>query len=104
MKITLDNPSRKWQGARGVITEILKQAKISKESVAVICGPPVMYKFVIAELKKKKFKDEDIYLSLERRMYCGVGVCQHCAIGPYYVCKDGPVFSWAQLKSIPGAV
>jgi NAD(P)H-flavin reductase len=63
-----------------------------------------MYKPVIAELLKRGMKESDIYVSLERRMYCGVGVCQHCAIGPYYVCKDGPVFSWTQLKDIPGAI
>ena len=63
-----------------------------------------MYKFVVEELKDRGVADQDIYFSLERRMYCGVGVCQHCAIGPYYVCKDGPVFSWEQLKGIPGAI
>jgi len=63
-----------------------------------------MYKFVIQELQARGMADSDIYVSLERRMYCGVGVCQHCAIGSYYVCKDGPVFSWEQLKDIKGAV
>ena len=69
-----------------------------------MCGPPIMYKFVIQKLKEHGFKDEDIYLSLERRMYCGTGVCQHCAVGPYYVCKDGPVFRFDKIKNIPGAI
>jgi NAD(P)H-flavin reductase len=61
-----------------------------------------MYKFVIQKLKEKEFKDENIYLSLERRMDCGVGLCQHCAVGPFYTCKDGPVFSLAELIKIKG--
>ena len=63
-----------------------------------------MYKFVIKRLKELNFKDSDIYLSLERRMHCGVGVCNHCAVGSFSVCKDGPVFSWEQIKNIKGVV
>ena len=91
-------------GQKGLITDLLKNWKITADSVAVIVGPPVMYRFVISELKKKKVQEENIYLSLERRMYCGLGVCQHCAIGPYYVCQDGPVFRWADIKGIGGVI
>lgn len=103
-QIALMKPSSKWKGTKGVVTKIFEKVEVVKKAVAVIVGPPVMYKFVIEELKKNDFIDSDIYLSLERRMYCGLGVCQHCAIGPYYVCKDGPVFSYAQLKEIKGAI
>jgi len=85
----------------GVITVLFKKADVIQGGAAILCGPPVMFKYVIDEVKKAgfKFKEEDIYLSLERRMHCaGLGTCQHCAIGPYYVCKDGPVFSYDQLK------
>jgi NAD(P)H-flavin reductase len=104
LDITLDKPSPGWSGQKGVVTSLFNDRQDFTDTIALIVGPPVMYKFVIEELQKRKMKDADIYLSLERRMYCGIGVCQHCAIGPYYVCKDGPVFSWEQIKDIPGAV
>lgn len=85
----------------GVITKLFKSNPPKSDSVALVIGPPIMAKFVLQELKALKFKDEDIYFSLERRMECGVGICQHCAIGPYYVCKDGPVFCWKDIKNIP---
>jgi len=103
-RIALMKPSSKWKGIKGVVTKIFEKVKIVEDAVAVVVGPPVMYKFVIEELVKNNIKDSDIYLSLERKMYCGEGVCQHCAIGPYYVCKDGPVFSYDQLKKIKGSI
>jgi len=96
--VILDKPSAKWQGEKGMVTDLFKTQKITPNTTAVIVGPPVMYKFVIKELEKKKVKPENIFVSLEKRMHCGVGVCQHCAIGPYYVCKDGPVFRWSEIK------
>lgn len=104
LDIVLDRPSKQWKGARGVVTVLFNNRQDFSNTVALVVGPPVMYKFVVEELKKRGMKDEDIYLSLERRMHCGGGVCQHCAIGPYYVCKDGPVFSWEQLRGVPGAI
>lgn len=88
----------------GLITTLFDKAEVDASGVALVCGPPIMCKFVIDKLKEKGFQDENIYLSLERRMECGIGVCEHCAVGPYYVCKDGPVFSWEQLKDIKGAI
>lgn len=102
--IALEKPSAQWKGDKGLITAPIAKRNIDPKSVAVVVGPPIMYKFVIAELLKKKIKPGNIYVSLERKMYCGKGVCQHCAIGPYYVCKDGPVFCWADIKDIPGVV
>ena len=97
LNIILEKPKKSWKGKKGLITALFKGAKIVKNPVAIICGPPIMYKFVISELKKLKIPDQDIYISLERRMSCGVGTCQHCAIGSMYVCKDGPVFSLAEI-------
>lgn len=88
----------------GLITKLFRRVKVLSDSIAIICGPPIMCKFVIDELKKLKFEDEDIYLSLERKMECGIGVCEHCAVGSKFVCKDGPIFSWAELKDVRGAV
>ncbi len=84
---------------QGVITVLFDKAEIVRGGVAVLCGPPVMFKFVVPKVQDVGYADEDIYLSLERRMECaGLGTCQHCAIGPYYVCKDGPIFSYDILK------
>ena len=88
----------------GLITELFQKVDIDPDSIAVICGPPVMCQFVINKLKELNFKDEEIYLSLERKMECAVGVCEHCAIGSKFVCKDGPIFQWSELKNIKGAV
>ncbi|OGY46135.1 MAG: hypothetical protein A3J62_03645 [Candidatus Buchananbacteria bacterium RIFCSPHIGHO2_02_FULL_38_8] len=104
LDIALDKPSKSWKGKKGVVTALFNDRQDFSNTVALIVGPPIMYKFVIQELQARGMADSDIYVSLERRMYCGVGVCQHCAIGSYYVCKDGPVFSWEQLKDIKGAV
>lgn len=86
------------QVSTGLVTSILDKININSEMLAFLCGPPIMYKFVVAKLLEKGIKEENIYLSLERRMHCGIGVCQHCAIGDKYVCKDGPVFQYSELK------
>jgi len=82
----------------GLITKLFETENVVKDATAFLCGPPVMFKFVIQKLKKLGFLDEDIYVSMERKMYCGVGVCQHCAMGEKYVCKDGPVFCYSDVK------
>lgn len=97
LNIILDKPSAAWKGEKGLITKLFETSKVLAKPVAILCGPAVMYKFVIAELKKRQIPDEDIYVSLERRMSCGIGTCQHCALGSKYACKDGPVFSLAEI-------
>lgn len=82
-----------------LITNLFDEIKLPENLTAFLCGPPIMYKFVIQKLKALKIKN--IYLSLERRMSCGIGVCQHCAIGDYYVCKHGPVFNYKHVLSSP---
>jgi NAD(P)H-flavin reductase len=104
LELTVDKECAGWKGCTGLVTALFDKYEVVQNSVAFICGPPVMYRPMLERLQKLGFADEDIYLSLERRMHCGIGVCQHCAVGPYYTCKDGPVFSWAQLKTIPGAI
>lgn len=86
---------------KGFVTDLLKKQKILKKSMIFVCGPEIMYKFVVKELLKKGIDPKDIYLSLEKRIHCGVGLCQHCAIGTKYVCKDGPVFNYDFLKDLP---
>jgi NAD(P)H-flavin reductase len=72
-----------------------------QNAVAVTCGPPIMIKFTIQALHELGFADEQIITTLEKRMKCGVGICGRCNIGTEYVCQDGPVFSYAQLKKLP---
>jgi len=98
LNITLDNPKTK-KYRKGVVTELLDIKNIPADAIAFMCGPPVMYKFVVQKLLEKSLKPANIYMSLERHMDCAQGVCQHCAIGTKYVCKDGPVFSYAELMN-----
>ena len=89
----------------GVVTKLFQLKKIaSKNAYAVICGPPIMYKFVIKELLAKGIPERQIILSLERHMKCGLGKCGHCQIEDIYCCQDGPVFSYDKIKDIKGAI
>ncbi len=98
-----EDPS--WKGQVGVITTLFPQINIAPEKTyAVIVGPPVMYRFVIGECKNKGIPDDQILLSLERRMKCGVGKCGHCQINNVYVCQDGPVFTYSELKNLEEAI
>ncbi|MDD5449750.1 MAG: FAD/NAD(P)-binding protein [Candidatus Omnitrophica bacterium] len=97
--VDMGNPS--WTGNVGLVTTILKEAPVDLNNAAVIvCGPPIMMKFVTLKLIELGFKPADIYLSMEKNMSCGLGKCGHCRIGKYHACKDGPVFSYEQLKDI----
>ncbi|MFA5410968.1 MAG: FAD/NAD(P)-binding protein [Candidatus Omnitrophota bacterium] len=90
-----------WKGNVGLVTTILKDLPIDlKKAVSVVCGPPIMMKFVTLKLLDIGFKTEDIYLSMEKNMSCGLGKCGHCRIGKFYACKDGPVFTYEELKEI----
>lgn len=94
-----------WAGNIGVITTLIPQISFDPEqTIAILCGPPVMYKFVVADLKAKKVPDDHIIMSLERRMKCGVGKCGHCQINQIYVCKDGPVFNYSTIKGVQEAL
>jgi sulfite reductase subunit B len=102
---TVDRGDGYWKGNVGVITTLIPKVDIDiKKTVAVVVGPPVMYRYVIIELKKRGLADENIVMSLERRMRCGVGKCGHCQINGVYVCQEGPVFSLAQLRNMREAV
>jgi len=90
-----------WEGSVGVITTLFPQMEINPgKTTALIVGPPVMYRYVVAECLRKGIAKERILLSLERRMKCGMGFCGHCQINNVYVCLDGPVFSYAQLSKL----
>jgi NAD(P)H-flavin reductase len=102
---TVDRGDNSWTGNVGVITTLIPKVQFDpKKTIAVVVGPPIMYRFVIAELKKRELTDENIIVSLERRMKCGVGKCGHCQINGVYVCQEGPVFTLAQLRNLREAV
>lgn len=82
----------------GRVTDMISRANISDNFEVVVCGPPVMYKYVIGELKKKNVPESSIWLSLERHMKCGIGKCGHCFIGGALTCKAGPVFNLCDLR------
>jgi len=84
------------------VPNVLKDvAPNSKDTIALVCGPPIMIKFTLPVLKDLGFNTASIFLSLEMRMKCGIGKCGRCNIGHKYVCKDGPVFSFAELQGLP---
>ena len=90
-----------WPGKIGFVPTVLDQvAPSSENAVAITCGPPIMIKFTIPILEKLKFAPENIVTTLENRMKCGIGKCGRCNIGSVYVCKDGPVFTYAQIKGM----
>lgn len=94
-----------WRGNVGVITTLFPTITVNpRNTVAVICGPPIMYRFVLMELLAKGIPETQIYLSLERRMKCGVGKCGHCQINDLYCCQDGPVFRYADIKGLEEAL
>jgi len=102
MKLTVDKANGDWKGNVGVVTTILTAEEVNiKNAVAVVCGPPIMMKFVTQKLLEFGVAHKDIYLSMEKNMSCGVGKCGHCMIGKYYVCKDGPVFTYEQIEKYP---
>lgn len=100
--LTVDVPTEDWKHKAGLIPNVLKEINPSPEnSIAALCGPPIMIKFTLAAFKELGFKDEQIYTTLERRMKCGVGICGRCNLGDKYICLDGPVFTQAQLNDLP---
>lgn len=97
-RITVDEGDDNWRGKVGLVTTTLDDLDIDiPNSVAVVCGPPIMMKFSTLKLLDLGYKPEQIYLSMEKNMSCGIGKCGHCQLGKYYVCKDGPVFSYDQI-------
>ncbi|MBX3149709.1 FAD/NAD(P)-binding protein [Candidatus Obscuribacterales bacterium] len=97
-----DLPTVSWQLGR--VTDMIKQAEIDPGFVAAICGPPVMYKYVVEELKQKGLSPSQIWLSIERHMKCAVGKCGHCFVGGTFTCRDGPVFRMDSLRFLPEVI
>lgn len=104
LHITVDTATRGWMGNVGVVTTVIPQVLNGSSDVentaAIVCGPDVMMRFVAPALEHIGMSEDDIYVSLERNMKCGVGLCGHCQLGSQLVCEDGPVMSWATAKDL----
>lgn len=100
--ITVDQGNDTWQGEVGLITKHIEKLDLKEvaNKVAVVVGPPIMMKFTTLELIKKGFKEENIWVSFERKMSCGIGKCGHCKIDETYVCLEGPVFNYVKAKGL----
>lgn len=102
---TVDEAHDCWNGNLGVVTTLIPKIKSDLAGSHIfVCGPPIMYKFVIMSLMEENAPGDRIYLNLERRMKCGVGKCGHCQINHYYVCVDGPVFRYSDLGTAHEAI
>jgi NAD(P)H-flavin reductase len=100
---TVDSPDASWKGNVGVITNLFQKTKIDPDTRVVICGPPIMYKFVMRELDKIGIPHDHIFVDLERRMKCGVGKCGHCQMNDKFVCTEGPVFRYSEVEHLEEA-
>jgi NAD(P)H-flavin reductase len=99
---TVDKGDKEWDGPVGVAPTLLNNVKVDiSNSIAVVCGPPVMMKYGTMKILEMGYKDEEIYLSMEKNMSCGLGKCGHCMMGEFFVCKDGPVFTYDEIKDQP---
>jgi sulfhydrogenase subunit gamma (sulfur reductase) len=105
LHITVDRGDDSWKGNVGVITTLFRKISLNpRNTVAAVCGPPVMYRFVLMELLGKGIPNGNIYLSLERHMKCGVGKCGHCQINHVYACQSGPVFPYSEIMGLEEAL
>ncbi len=102
MYITVDKGDENWKGRVGLVPNVLKEVAPSSENgIVLVCGPPIMLKYTMLPLLDLGFTPERIVTSLERRMSCGIGKCGRCNIASKYVCKDGPVFTYRELRELP---
>ncbi len=97
--VTVDHAASEWHGHVGVVTNLISRADFNPaNAIAMVCGPEVMMRFVATALCERGFREDAVYLSMERNMKCAIGHCGHCQFGPTFICRDGPVFTYARLK------
>jgi len=97
--VTVDRADEHWEGMVGVVPLLFYHLRMKPQnSVAFTCGPEIMMRFVVYEALARRLPEENIFVSFERNMKCGFGSCGHCQLGPYFVCKDGPIFTYRQLQ------
>jgi NAD(P)H-flavin reductase len=99
MEVTVDIGDAEWKGHVGVVPLLFYRHRLQADRATVLsCGPEIMMRFVVFEALARKIRPENIFVSMERNMSCAMGFCGHCQIGPYFVCKDGPVFNYRQAE------
>ena len=99
--LTVDRATGNWRGNVGVVTTLMSRASFDPvHCFALVCGPEVMIRFTLIELQQRMVPDDRIFVSMERNMKCGIGLCGHCQIGPTFVCKDGPVYPFSQVRDL----
>lgn len=97
--VTVDRATAAWRGSVGVVTKLIPQASFDPQNtISFVCGPEIMMRFTAAELQKRGVAPDHLYVSMERNMKCAVGLCGHCQFGPRFVCKDGPVFQYSDVR------
>jgi NAD(P)H-flavin reductase len=102
IRVTVDEGDATWKGNVGVVTTVVKDLGLDlSNSIAVVCGPPIMMKFATFKCVELGYPDKALYLSMEKNMSCGIGKCGHCMLGQYMVCKDGPVLTYDLIKDKP---
>jgi NAD(P)H-flavin reductase len=97
VQVTVDRALGDWHGAVGVVTNLVDRALVDRAAMAFVCGPEVMMRFAVLSLQRRGVGDSRIFVSMERNMECGAGLCGHCQVGPFFVCKDGPVFRYDRI-------
>ncbi|MBM4066632.1 MAG: Ni/Fe hydrogenase subunit gamma [Planctomycetes bacterium] len=103
VKVIVDSATGNWRGNVGVVTTLIPRIQFDPlHTMAMICGPEVMMRYTLKELQSRGIKNENIFISMERNMKCGICLCGHCQFGPKFVCKDGPVFCYDQIKELFG--
>lgn len=103
VEVTVDHAAADWRGHVGLVTTLISRLELDPEkTIAMVCGPEVMMRFVAMSLVDRGLAEDEIYLSMERNMKCAIGHCGHCQLGPTFVCRDGPVFTYRRLKPLLG--
>jgi NAD(P)H-flavin reductase len=101
IEVTVDHATDAWRGHVGVVTTLLARAGVDpQQAMALVCGPEIMMRFAVAALGEAGLADQAIWLSVERNMKCGIGLCGHCQLGSVLVCRDGPVFRYDRLRQL----
>jgi NAD(P)H-flavin reductase len=101
VEVTVDSAKEDWRGNVGVVTTLFPKASFEPEqTIAMVCGPEIMMRYCITELLGRGVPEEKIYISMERNMKCGFGLCGHCQMGSKFICKDGPVFAYPDIKQL----